>query len=250
MACESMTKARATSRRTAAKSAAPRTTRKTAPARMNAAAIADEVGRMIEDRELRPGEHLREQDLANRFAVSRGPVREALKILSSRFQVEFRPNIGVTVPQLHPEEIMEIHELRGEILRICAKWATQRATNDELDELIAIARGLPKIAQSGDVETFLSTTFLWRHKVVEASHSRRLIHAFSIQGFGSVSLAWLSRTDADATRRMIERADDWVECSLALKARDHKKAQSMIATAYDRDLQYLEHAFARLTHIR
>jgi DNA-binding GntR family transcriptional regulator len=217
---------------------------------MNAAAIADEVGRMIEDRELRPGEHLREQDLANRFAVSRGPVREALKMLSSRFQVEFRPNIGVTVPQLEPEEIMEIHELRGEILRICAKWAAQRATDAELDGLVSAARDLRKIAQSGDVDSFMSSTFNWRHKVVEASHSRRLIHAFSIQGFGSVSLAWLSRADADATRKMVERAADWIECSTALRARDHKKAQSIIAAAYDLDLQQLEHAFAGLRHIR
>src|SRR5882672_8831802 len=94
----------------------------TRPQRMNATAIADEVGRMIESRALRAGEHIREQDLADQFGVSRGPVREALKILSSRFQVEIRPNLGATVPQLQPQEILEIHELRGAILGICARW--------------------------------------------------------------------------------------------------------------------------------
>jgi DNA-binding GntR family transcriptional regulator len=221
-----------------------------APLRMNATAIADEVGRMIESRELKPGEHIREQDLADRFGVSRGPVREALKILSSRFQVEARPNIGVTVPQLQPEEILEIHELRGEILRICAKWAALRATDAERERLLTAARELRKLADKGNVEDFLSATFNWRRLVVEASHSRRLSQAFAAQGFGSVARAWLSGTDAEAKEKMLELAADWVECSTALKARDGEKAQAIVAKVYSRDTQRLERAFAGLLHIR
>lgn len=245
-----MKKAPAKTRHVVARRATAPKSRQAAPVRMNAAAIAAEIGRMIEDRELQPGEHVREQDLANRFGVSRGPVREALKVLTSRFQVEFRPNIGVTVPQLQPEEILEIHELRGEILRICAKWAIQRASDRELDELVEAARALQVIAERGDVEGFMSATFAWRHKVVEAAHSRRLAHAFAAQGFGSVSRAWLSRSDADAADKMLGRAGDWMECSLALRSRDTKKAESIISSAYARDLQQVQRAFAGFIHTR
>lgn len=239
------------SRHLSTKAAATRATAsRAAPPRMNAGAIAEEVGRMIESRELVPGEHIREQDLANRFGVSRGPVREALKLLSSRSQVEFRPNIGVTVPQLQPDEILEIHELRGEILRICAKWAAQRASGAELDALITSARELRKLAEKCNIEGFIAATAEWRRMVVEAAHSRRLAQSFSAHGFGSVARAWFAGTGSEAADTMSLRAEQWLECSLALKARDQDKAQAIISKAYDHDLKQLERAFAGFMHMR
>lgn len=237
-------------KRSVSKAATSRAASRIPASRMNASAIAEEVGRMIESRELVPGEHIREQDLANRFGVSRGPVREALKLLSSRSQVEFRPNIGVTVPQLQPEEILEVHELRGEILRICAKWATQRATEAELDALVAAARGLRKLVEKSDVEGFVSATADWRRMVVDAAHSRRLAQSFGTHGFGSVARAWFAGTASEAAEKMTSRAEEWLQCSLALKARDRDKAQAIVSKAYQHDLQQIERAFAGLVHFR
>jgi DNA-binding GntR family transcriptional regulator len=213
---------------------------------MDATAIADEVGRMIESRAIRPGEHIREQELADRFGVSRGPVREALKILGSRFQVEIRPNLGAMVPQLQPHEILEIHELRGEILRICAKWAAQRASDAELDAILNTARTLRKLADKGDIDAFQATTYNWRRLVVAAAHSRRLSHTFTAYGFGTI--AQITYTSDEASVAMKQVADDWLRCSVALKARDKEAAAQSIADEYRRDQQKLERIFASVMH--
>jgi DNA-binding GntR family transcriptional regulator len=213
---------------------------------MDATAIADEVGRMIESRALRAGEHIREKDLADRFGVSRGPVREALKILGSRFQVEIRPNLGATVPQLQPQEVLEIHELRGAILRICAKWAAQRASNAELDAIVTVARTLKKLAEKADIEEFLAAAYTWRRLVVAAAHSRRLSHAFAAHGFGSV--AQMTSTSSGVNLFMNQVASDWLKCSLALKGRDGDVAARIIEDEYLRDQQHLERSFAGVMH--
>jgi DNA-binding GntR family transcriptional regulator len=212
------------------------------PLRMNASAIADEVGRMIESRALRAGEHIREQDLADRFGVSRGPVREALKILSSRFQVEIRPNLGATVPQLQPQEILEIHELRGAILSICAKWTARRASDAELEAIVTVARSLKKLADKGDIDEFLAAAYNWRRLVVEAAHSRRLAHSFASHGFGSV--AQITNSSSGVNVHMAQVARDWLKCSLALEERDGDAAARAIAEEYARDQQQLERSFA------
>jgi DNA-binding GntR family transcriptional regulator len=191
------------------------------PLRMNATAIADEVGRMIESRALRAGEHIREQDLADQFGVSRGPVREALKILGSRF---------------------EIHELRGAILSICAKWAARRASDAELDAIVAAARTLKKRADKADIDEFLAAAYNWRRLVVQATHSRRLTHAFASHGFGSI--AQITNSSSGVTAHMAQVASDWLKCSLALKERDGNAASRAIVEEYARDQQQLERSFA------
>ena len=220
--------------------------RPTLPRRMDATAIADEVGKMIDSRELRPGDHLREKDLAERFQVSRGPVREALKILSSRSQVEIRPNLGATVPVLQPQDILEIHEIRGSVLRICAKWAAQRATDKELDAILAAAQTLKKLAAKGHVEDFLAQAYSWRRMVVAASHSKRLADTFATHGFGSIAQFVLTSSETGAMMQRI--ADLWLECSLALKARDRQTASRVIAKEYEHDQEQLERTFAGVLH--
>ncbi len=62
---------------------------------------------------LPPGTRLVEFDLAERFAVSRGPVREALRKLDSQGLVTLRPNRGAVVRSLSVEDILEVYVLRA-----------------------------------------------------------------------------------------------------------------------------------------
>ncbi len=197
---------------------------------------------MIESQALRAGEHIREKDLADRFGVSRGPVREALKILSSRLQVDIRPNMGATVPQLQPQEILEIHELRGAILSICAKWAARRASDIELDAIVTVARSLKKLADKANFDDFLAAAYNWRRLVVAAAHSHRLSHAFASHGFGSI--AKIINVTSGVNLHMAQVASDWLKCSLALKERDADAASRAITEEYARDQQQLERSFA------
>ncbi|MBB4918155.1 GntR family transcriptional regulator [Streptosporangium saharense] len=61
---------------------------------------------------LAPGEHLRQEDLAERIGVSRIPVRTALMQLESEGLVSFHPHRGAVVRTLTVEQVREIYQLR------------------------------------------------------------------------------------------------------------------------------------------
>lgn len=84
-------------------------------------AVSQEIRRAIANGELKPGERVRQEDVAKRLDVSRVPVREALKGLESEGQVTYQPHRGYTVAELSLEELAEIylmrHLLETEVIR-------------------------------------------------------------------------------------------------------------------------------------
>src|SRR5947209_12241511 len=75
--------------------------------------VQAELERMILSGELRPGEKLTEMALASRLGVSRGPLREAFRMLDEAGLVRTEKNRGVFVRSLPVEEAMEIFDLRA-----------------------------------------------------------------------------------------------------------------------------------------
>ena len=72
---------------------------------------------------LSPGERLVECDLTSRFAVSRGPVREALRRLAAEGLIEHAPHRGAVVRRLSQREIRELFEIRVELEALAARLA-------------------------------------------------------------------------------------------------------------------------------
>lgn len=90
---------------------------------------------MILDGELPPGERLQETELSARFGVSRTPLREALKALSSEGLVTITPNRGASVAKLKPEELEETFPVMGALEGLAGELACVRATDDEMAQL-------------------------------------------------------------------------------------------------------------------
>ncbi len=80
---------------------------------------------------LQPGEKLNEVELASRFEVSRGPIREALKRLAERSLVVFLPNAGARVASYSPTNILHLLEVREPLEAVAAKLAAIRMTPEE-----------------------------------------------------------------------------------------------------------------------
>lgn len=88
--------------------------------------IAEQVGKTILNDQLKPGEAITEQNLSDQFEVSRGPVREALRILEREGLVEIIPRRGARVSQLTVREVSEIFDVRAVLLGHAARLAAQR----------------------------------------------------------------------------------------------------------------------------
>jgi DNA-binding GntR family transcriptional regulator len=85
------------------------------------------------------GSRLTEQDLARAVKVSRTPVREALRRLHAEGLVQFEPNHGAIVSSFGIEAAEEIFELRALLEPLSARLAAERATDDAIAAMRALA---------------------------------------------------------------------------------------------------------------
>lgn len=105
--------------------------------------LAERVYERIEDHiitgVLAPGQHLREEELAERLGVSRNPVRESLRALERAGWIEIRPGRGAFVRAPSVEEVLDFFHVRTvlevESARLAAGNATPKVVRD-LEELI------------------------------------------------------------------------------------------------------------------
>ncbi len=105
-------------------------------------AIVESLLREVMQGNLRPGEHLVAQSLADRFGVSLTPVREALIALAGIGVVDLAPNRGAVVRRLTPREIGEIYEVRRILECAAVRAACGRIDPTELRELKAAIESL------------------------------------------------------------------------------------------------------------
>ena len=88
--------------------------------------VRDELERMILDGEVAAGERLNELTLAEQMGVSRGPVREAARLLENSGLVTYLPNRGFFVRKFSAEELDNLYELRI-IIETAASFTTIRS---------------------------------------------------------------------------------------------------------------------------
>ena len=94
-------------------------------------ALAETLCEQIILGHLGPGEKLNEVELATRFNVSRGPVREALRRLAERSLVVFSPNAGARVIRHSLDDILHLLYVREHLEGAAAKLAALEMTADE-----------------------------------------------------------------------------------------------------------------------
>ena len=85
--------------------------------------------------QLKPGDRLRETELATLVGLSRTPVREAIRKLESDGIVEHKPHIGAVVKKLTQQEIVELYEMRIVLEKTAAAMAAKHASPAEIRKL-------------------------------------------------------------------------------------------------------------------
>ncbi len=85
--------------------------------------------------DLKPGERLRIEDIAQRFGVSPIPVREALHMLQSERLVENTPHVGATVARISKDSIIEVFTVMEGLELVATRTAAQRLTSANIQHL-------------------------------------------------------------------------------------------------------------------
>jgi DNA-binding GntR family transcriptional regulator len=128
--------------------------------------------------ELRPGDRVRQEEIADRLGVSIAPVREALAVLEQEGQVRYLPRRGYFVAELDLEELREIYELRQLLESRAARRALPLLDEEALERLETAARDCVSAAAAADVAAGLEANRRFHFAVLDSpdrAHTMRLI---------------------------------------------------------------------------
>jgi DNA-binding GntR family transcriptional regulator len=118
------------------------------------ASIAKEIGQLIRSGELRPDEHLSTQGLADKFGVSRSPVREAMQLLFEQGLLQQKPNRGYFVStsvEARAESLDDqLPEPMSDYQRLAEDWLTDSVPADVTEMMLRQRYDLTK-AQLNDI---------------------------------------------------------------------------------------------------
>ena len=125
---------------------------------------------------IRSGEKLTEQKICEQYSVSRTPVREALRQLETDGLVESIPNRGAYVIRLSQQDIEDMDQLRKIYEIQAVRWAVERITDEELDQLEETFEFMEFYTMKCDKEKMLNINTHFHQLIYSASHNRMLSH--------------------------------------------------------------------------
>ena len=132
----------------------------------------------IFDWELRPGERIIERRLAAQWNVSRAPLREAIKQLTSEGLIVVSPHRGASVRGVSEKELIELFEVRELIEVHAVKIAARVATEGDLHRLWKLVAAMQVAAARHDLRTFRAKGFEFHDELVHASASETLVQIY------------------------------------------------------------------------
>ncbi len=132
--------------------------------------LSDEIVRGA----LKPGTPLDESELARRFAVSRTPVREAIRLLVASGLVEARAHRGAVVA--HPSEarLLEMFEAMADLEALCAGHAARRMTAAERRALEQLHADMGALVRSGDPAPYAEANDRFHDLIYQGAHNALL----------------------------------------------------------------------------
>jgi phosphonate utilization transcriptional regulator len=138
------------------------------------ALVQGELERMILAGELPPGAKLTEMSLAARLGVSRGPLREAFRMLEEAGLVRTEKNRGVFVRDIPLDEAVEIFDLRAAMDELVGRQLAQRITSAELAEVRALVETMERAVAGGDTRGYHLLNLQFHDRLVELAGNRKL----------------------------------------------------------------------------
>jgi DNA-binding GntR family transcriptional regulator len=176
----------------------------------------------IDQGEFRPGDRLVESELAERFGVSRTPIREALQRLETQ-GVLARDGRSLVVSSLDHDQLGELYVVRAELEGLAARLAAQHAAPEEVRVLWEMVRRDRELVDRPEVLSRANKRF---HRQIHlASHNRYLIQQLDMV---HRSMALLATTSLAAEGRGAKALDEHEQIVRAIEARDGDAADVAI----------------------
>ena len=170
------------------------------------------------------GDELRETAVGKEIGVSRTPVREALRQLELEGLVTIIPNRGAYVYMITAKDVQDIYVIRSMLEGLCARWATQSITAEQLDSMEETLCLSEYHTSKKNYEKLYELDSLFHEQLYEAGGSRILNHILSdfhdyvkMVRKATISTSSRSVTSTEEHRAIFE----------AIKEKDPDKAEAL-----------------------
>jgi len=140
--------------------------------------ICEQLQQLIYGGDIAPGERLNEAALALRMGTSRGPIREAIRMLTGIGLVVAVPNRGVFVRQISVREMLEIYELRALLFGHAAEQAAGRLDAVHRAEFEQLLAQMDAMCECGDGTRYYAVNLRFHALILELGGNRRAHQAY------------------------------------------------------------------------
>lgn len=124
---------------------------------------------------LAPGSQVVQESLAQRYGVSRVPLREALKILEGEGLVTYHPHRGYFVMELSAEDLLEVYRLRSILEAEALRAAVPALTDDDLTRLGELLAAVEAASGQADLTSLTLANRAFHFAIFERSGRPRLV---------------------------------------------------------------------------
>lgn len=183
------------------------------------------LGRQIIFGELAPDTRLTEEDLVEKFSVSRSPVREALRVLQQDGLIAMASRRGARVSQISVQDLDEVFMCRIPLEALAAELAATHRTESDIDQMQAAIERLRDVLPRKDPQGFFEANVELTDTIHQSAHQgtlARLLATIGKQALRYRYLAYLRAPD------LMDRSLDFnIEITDAIARKRPRHAKSL-----------------------
>lgn len=194
----------------------------------------------IVEGQIAPGSKISEPELAKRFEVSRGPLREALMRIEGLGLIERIPHVGARVIQFSSEKLVELYAVREALEGMAARLAARNITEIEIAGLETLLSthsahidqvdGASYFHQQGD--------FDFHYRIIKASRNSQLVSLLCDELYHLLRMYRYQSPRAQS--RPVEALDEHKFILQAIRNRDEELAEMLMRRHISRSRRLIE----------
>jgi DNA-binding GntR family transcriptional regulator len=136
--------------------------------------IYEYLSELIIEGKIKAGEKLLEKDLAQKFNVSRSPLRECFRILEAEGLIIINPRKGTYVRDFSRKDVVDVFLVRAKLESLAAKLAVQNITEKDIATFNELIINMDKAIMERDARSFFESNVLFHNVFIKASNNQVL----------------------------------------------------------------------------
>ena len=139
--------------------------------------IADHVQKQIVSGDLKPGDRIAEAHITKELGVSRGPVRESMRVLARRHLVELLPRKGARVSEFGVDDVRALYDLQKTLMVLLVRTVSKCWEPSDLERFGGLQNELSTAAEQGDTLGMIAGSFQFQRAACEVAKNPYLTAA-------------------------------------------------------------------------